>query len=105
MPNTCASPPSRFKLALAMATAGCGIDNVETAAVEVAEQWTEDNINDVSEVLVNLVMEAPVVADTLRGKMHILSRPDRASDMLADAFFPARQREYLVVNYGRPPLV
>ena len=82
-------------LALAMAAAGCGIDK-ETAAVEVAEQWTEDNINDVSEVLVNLVMEAPVVADTFDKMPSLVA--DRASDMLAYAF-SQRIREYLVVNY------
>ena len=82
-------------LALAMAAAGCGIDK-ETAAVEVAEQWTEDNINDVSEVLVNLVMEAPVVADTFDKMPSLVA--DRASDMLADAF-SQRVQEYLVVNY------
>ena len=82
-------------LALAMAAAGCGIDK-ETAAVEVAEQWTEVNINDVSEVLVNLVMEAPVVADTFDKMPSLVA--DRASDMLADAF-SQRVQEYLVVNY------
>ena len=93
--NNCDSPPSRFCSPSRWPQPDAALTK-RRPAVEVAEQWTEDNINDVSEVLVNLVMEAPVVADTFDKMPSLVA--DRASDMLADAF-SQRVRENLVVNY------
>ena len=71
-----------------LALPGCAGADKETEAVEVAEQWVDEGIDDVSDVLVDLVRESPVVAVTF----------DKIPSLLADAL-SEQVKKQLVIHY------